>query len=171
MSSNGTTLSTNGSQSHTASAKTSNGGPRVLEYADAQHAEDASQLIISAHGHKRRLVDGVVMPPYITTPRYHLSRTLRTKPTDICFVSYPKSGSTWLSYILVLLTSPAATSTATAEATRFATPCTGSRAPGRTPVPEKSWTRRRTRESSSRTCRTRWRLVGIRPRRRAGMST
>ncbi|KAL9025109.1 MAG: hypothetical protein Q9180_007725 [Flavoplaca navasiana] len=46
------------------------------------------------------------MPPYITTSRYHLSRKLRTKPTDICFVSYPKSGSTWLSYILVLLTSP-----------------------------------------------------------------
>ncbi|KAI4178553.1 MAG: hypothetical protein LQ346_007408 [Caloplaca aetnensis] len=103
---NGTAMSTNGSQTHPASHKTPNGGPRVLEYNDAQHAEDASQLIISAQGYKHRLVDGIAMPPYITPSRYHLSRTLHTKPTDVCFVSYPKSGSTWLSYILVLLTSP-----------------------------------------------------------------
>ncbi|KAL8758467.1 MAG: hypothetical protein Q9199_001485 [Rusavskia elegans] len=104
--SNGKTMSTNGFQTHSGGPKSTNGGPRVLEYTDAQHAEDASQLIISAHGYKHRLVDGVVMPPYITPSRYHLSRTLCTKPTDVCFVSYPKSGSTWLSYILVLLTSP-----------------------------------------------------------------
>ncbi|KAI4282981.1 MAG: hypothetical protein L6R38_002507 [Xanthoria sp. 2 TBL-2021] len=99
-------MSTNGFQTHSGSPKSTNGGPRVLEYTDAQHAEDASQLVISEHGYKHRLVDGVVMPPYITPSRYHLSRTLCTKPTDVCFVSYPKSGSTWLSYILVLLTSP-----------------------------------------------------------------
>lgn len=92
----------------TAPSQTPNGKPRVLEYTDAQHAEDPSQLIISPAGYKYRLVDGRVMPPYITPTRYALSRTLTTKPTDICFVSYPKSGSTWLSYIIVLLTSPSA---------------------------------------------------------------
>lgn len=99
-------MSTNGFQTHSGSPKSTNGGPHVLEYTDEELAEDASQLIISAHGYKHRLVDGVVMPPYITPSRYRLSRTLCTKPTDVCFVSYPKSGLTWLSYILVLLTSP-----------------------------------------------------------------
>ena len=55
------------------------------------------------HGYRFRLVDGVVMPPYVTPARYRLSRTVRTRPGDICYISYPKSGSTWLAYILVLI--------------------------------------------------------------------
>jgi hypothetical protein len=50
------------------------------------------------------MVDGRVMPPYITPKRYELSRNIETRDSDICFISYPKSGSTWLSYIIVLLT-------------------------------------------------------------------
>ncbi|GIK06540.1 hypothetical protein Aspvir_002190 [Aspergillus viridinutans] len=55
-------------------------------------------------GYSYRLLDGWVMPPDITDESFAFSRNLPTRPTDICFVSYPKSGTTWLAYILVLLT-------------------------------------------------------------------
>ncbi|KAL8738541.1 MAG: hypothetical protein Q9181_000701 [Wetmoreana brouardii] len=84
--------------------KSSHPKPRVGEYNDARHAEDPSDLIIGEHGYKYRLVDSRVITPYVTPSRYSLSRRIQTRPSDICFVSYPKSGSTWLSYILVLLT-------------------------------------------------------------------
>ncbi|CAF9933520.1 MAG: hypothetical protein HETSPECPRED_008685 [Heterodermia speciosa] len=80
---------------------------RVGEYNDATHAEDASALIIGEHGYKHRLLDSRVMPPFITPTRYALSRRIRTRDSDICFSSYPKSGSTWLSYIIFLLTDSA----------------------------------------------------------------
>lgn len=75
----------------------------INEYVDEVHAEDVSGLRIGDFGYKYRLLDGVVMPPYVTPARYELSRTLQTRPGDICYVSYPKSGSTWLAYILVLI--------------------------------------------------------------------
>ncbi|KAF9884465.1 hypothetical protein FE257_001726 [Aspergillus nanangensis] len=77
---------------------------RVFEYTDAHHAEDLDGLLIGEHGYKYRLLENRVMPPYVTPDRYARSRRVQTRPTDICFVSYPKSGSTWLSYILVLMT-------------------------------------------------------------------
>lgn len=75
---------------------------RVKEYEDAVHAEVLDDLQVGDHGYKYRVLDGVVMPPYITPGRYQTSRELVTRPDDVCFVSFPKSGSTWLSYILVL---------------------------------------------------------------------
>jgi hypothetical protein len=84
--------------------RTNGAGFTVGEYSDEVHAEAPEDLRIGEHGYKYRLVDGRVMPPYITPARYALSRSVRTRPSDICFVSYPKSGSTWLSYIIVLLT-------------------------------------------------------------------
>lgn len=56
------------------------------------------------YGYRYRVLDGVVLPPYITPERYHVSRTIETRPGDICFISFPKAGSTWLSYVLLLLT-------------------------------------------------------------------
>lgn len=83
---------------------------RVFEYNDEQHAEDLEGLKIGEHGYKYRLLEGQVMPPYVTPDRYSLSRRIETKPSDICFTSFPKSGSTWLSYILVLMTENRGTS-------------------------------------------------------------
>jgi hypothetical protein len=80
------------------------GGFSVGEYSDELHAENPEDLRIGEHGYKYRLLEGPVMPPYVTPARYALSRSLRTRASDVCFVSYPKSSSTWLSYILVLLT-------------------------------------------------------------------
>lgn len=73
------------------------------EYTDEQHAEDSESICIGSSGYKYRLIEGRVMPPYVTQTQYTMSRRVITKSTDICFVAYPKSGSTWLSYILVLL--------------------------------------------------------------------
>jgi hypothetical protein len=83
----------------------------VLEYSDEIHAEVPEDLRIGDFGYKYRMVDGRVMPPYITPKRYELSRQVVTKASDVCFISYPKSGSTWLSYIIVLLTDNAAKTT------------------------------------------------------------
>ncbi len=75
----------------------------IGEYRDDLHAESLDDLRRGEYGYKYRLLDGVMMPPYITTKRYGLSRTLETRTGDICYTSYPKSGSTWLAYILVLI--------------------------------------------------------------------
>ncbi|KAB8264719.1 P-loop containing nucleoside triphosphate hydrolase protein [Aspergillus pseudonomiae] len=76
----------------------------VLEYNDEEHAENPEDLQIGEHGYKYRILDGRVVPPFIGPKRYEMTRRFKTEPTDICFVSWPRSGSTWLSYILVLLT-------------------------------------------------------------------
>ncbi|HEU0302164.1 MAG TPA: sulfotransferase domain-containing protein [Longimicrobium sp.] len=74
------------------------------DYQDELHAEVLDDLQIGEHGYKYRLVDGIVMPPYITPSQYHLSRTIETRASDICGTSYPKSGTNWMSNILVRLT-------------------------------------------------------------------
>ncbi|KAE8151325.1 P-loop containing nucleoside triphosphate hydrolase protein [Aspergillus avenaceus] len=56
------------------------------------------------NGYRYRMVDGKIMPPHVTQECYERSRRVPTREQDIVFTSYPKSGSTWLSYILVLLT-------------------------------------------------------------------
>lgn len=75
----------------------------IGEYRDEVHGEKLEDLQVAANGYKYRMIDGVVMPPYITPQRYALSRSLATRPGDICYTSFPKSGSTWLAYILVLI--------------------------------------------------------------------
>lgn len=76
----------------------------IGKYQDSVNAEVVDDLKIGDYGYKYRVLDGWVMPPYITPDRYELSRTINTRRGDICFTAYPKSGSTWLSYILLLLT-------------------------------------------------------------------
>lgn len=75
----------------------------VGEYRDDLHAETTADLEIGEYGYKYRMLDGVMMPPYITPSRYALSRRLDMRSSDVCYTSYPKSGSTWLAYILVLI--------------------------------------------------------------------
>ncbi|GMQ82324.1 MAG: sulfotransferase domain-containing protein [Rhodothermia bacterium] len=76
----------------------------VGKYEDALHAEALEDLQIGEFGYKYRILDGVVMPPYITPERYKMSRTIANRPGDICFTGFPKSGSTWLSYVLLMIT-------------------------------------------------------------------
>jgi hypothetical protein len=61
----------------------------VAEYSDELHAEEPDDLRVGEHGYKYRIVDGVVMPPYITPRRYRLLRTIQTRPDDICYTSFP----------------------------------------------------------------------------------
>lgn len=77
--------------------------PTIGKYQDNIHAEVLDDLEIGEYGYKYRMLEGRVMPPYITPERYELSRTVETRPGDLCFTSFPKSGSTWLSYVLLLL--------------------------------------------------------------------
>ena len=77
---------------------------QIGEYRDDIHGEAVEEIETGEHGYRYRLVDGVFMPPYITPSRYALSRRLRTRSGDICYTSFPKSGSTWLAYILLLIT-------------------------------------------------------------------
>lgn len=77
--------------------------PRVGGYCDELHAEIPGDLRIGDYGYKYRMVEGRVMPPYITPSCYALSRRVATRPGDICYTSFPKSGSTWLANILYLI--------------------------------------------------------------------
>jgi len=76
---------------------------KIFEYQDSIHAEVLEDLITGDHGYRYRMLDGVVMPPYITPARYQLSRTVETRAGDICYTSFPKSGSSWLAYIILLI--------------------------------------------------------------------
>lgn len=76
---------------------------KITEYQDALHGEDLEGIEIGEHGYKYRLLEGIMMPPYITPDRYKLSRTIETRDGDICFISFPKSGSTWLSHVIYLI--------------------------------------------------------------------
>ena len=73
------------------------------EYKDELHAENLDDIQLGEYGFKYRMLDGLPVSPFITPDRYQLSRTLQTRPSDICYVSFPRSGSTWLSYILFLI--------------------------------------------------------------------
>lgn len=43
--------------------------PQIPEYEDAIHAEVMDGLQVGEDGYKYRMLDGVVMPPYITPAR------------------------------------------------------------------------------------------------------
>ena len=75
----------------------------ITEYQDELHAEDMQGIEIGEHGYKYRMLEGIMMPPYITPERYKLSRAIETREGDICFISFPKSGSTWLSHVIYLI--------------------------------------------------------------------
>lgn len=76
---------------------------RIELYQDKLHAESMEGLVHDENGYKYRLIDGVVMPPYVTPARFGLSRTIETRPEDVSYCSYPKSGSTWLSNVIFLI--------------------------------------------------------------------
>jgi len=75
----------------------------VGEYQDELHAEVLEDIETGEYGYKYRMLEGLVMPPYITPERYSLSRSIELRPGDVCFTSYPKSGSTWLSQVIYLV--------------------------------------------------------------------
>lgn len=72
-------------------------------YQDQLHAEGTDDLYIGDYGYKYRLIEGVMLPPYVTPDRYEVSRTVVTRADDVCYCSFPKSGSTWLSNVLYLI--------------------------------------------------------------------
>lgn len=75
----------------------------VGEYRDELHAEVLEDIETGEYGYKYRMLEGLVMPPYITPERYSLSRSIELRQGDVCFTSYPKSGSTWLSQVIYLV--------------------------------------------------------------------
>jgi hypothetical protein len=75
---------------------------KVVPYQDALHAE-TPDVCVDQDGYKYRMLEGVVMPPYVTPDRFEIARTIETRPLDIAYCSYPKSGSTWLAHIIFLI--------------------------------------------------------------------
>jgi hypothetical protein len=75
----------------------------VGAYNDEDHLESPEGVKLGDYGYKYRELDNLVLPPYVTPSRYALSRRVETRPGDVCFISYPKSGSTWLAHVLVRL--------------------------------------------------------------------
>jgi hypothetical protein len=75
---------------------------KIGQYQDNLHAEVLEDLQTGEHNYKYRLVEGIVMPPYVTPDRYRLSRTITTHPDDVCYISFPKSGSSWLANVIYL---------------------------------------------------------------------
>ncbi len=75
----------------------------IPAYDDALHGGAIEDIECGEFNYKYRLLNNVVMPPYVTPERYSISRTVRTRPGDVCYTSYPKSGSTWLANIIYLI--------------------------------------------------------------------
>ncbi len=73
------------------------------DYRDELHAEILEDLRVGEFGYKYRILDGVVMPPYITPSRYALSRSLDIRSDDVVCTSYPKSGTNWISNVILRL--------------------------------------------------------------------
>ena len=84
-------------------SKTENRITKIGKYQDTLHAEMLEDLRRGDDDYKYRLIEGVVMPPYVTPDRYQLSRTITTHPDDVCFTSFPKSGSSWLANVIYLV--------------------------------------------------------------------
>ncbi len=61
----------------------------VGEYRDELHAEVLEDIETGEYGYKYRMLEGLVMPPYITPERYALSRSIELRQGDVCFMSYP----------------------------------------------------------------------------------
>ncbi len=87
------------------SKKPEDGIVRVSEYRDDLHAESLDDIQVGEYGYKYRVIGGIMLPPYVTPARYEVSRSIATRPNDVCYCSYPKSGSTWLSNVLYLILS------------------------------------------------------------------
>lgn len=76
---------------------------KVVAYNDNFNENKSEGILETKEGYRYRLIDGLMMPPYVTPRHYVESREIQTRAGDICFGSFPKSGSTWLSQILLLL--------------------------------------------------------------------
>jgi len=76
---------------------------KIAAYSDAANAEDMTGVEIGEYNYKYRVLDGRWMPPYVTPERFAVARSIVMRPDDICYTSYPKSGSTWLAHILLLV--------------------------------------------------------------------
>jgi len=77
---------------------------RIAAYDDDYHGEDLTGVSTGDWGYKFRELEGLIVPPYVTPERYQLAREIKLQADDICYGSYPKSGSTWLAHIILLLT-------------------------------------------------------------------
>ncbi len=76
---------------------------KVVAYGDSFNENGSEGILETVEGYRYRLIDEIMMPPYVTPRHYTESREIQMRSSDICFGSFPKSGSTWLSQILLLL--------------------------------------------------------------------
>ena len=67
--------------------------------------KEADELLAKKFNYEySMIVDKVVLPTFIIPASYEFSRKVQTRAGDVCITAHPKSGSTWLTYSLLLLT-------------------------------------------------------------------
>lgn len=76
---------------------------KIPAYNDSYNENGSDGIEEASDGYRFRILNGLMMPPYVTPVRYEQARSVQTREADISFCSFPKSGSTWLSQILLLL--------------------------------------------------------------------
>lgn len=76
---------------------------KIPAYDDSYNENGSDGIEEADDGYRFRKLNGRLMPPYVTPLRYAQSREVKMRESDISFCSFPKSGSTWLSQILLLL--------------------------------------------------------------------
>ncbi len=73
----------------------------VEEYREELHAEVLDDRRTAEYAYRCRMPDGLRLPGYATPEPCRLSRNLKMRETDVCFTSFPESGYTWLSQIML----------------------------------------------------------------------
>lgn len=76
---------------------------KIPAYDDSYNENGSDGIEEANDGYRFRMLNGLMMPPYVTPVRFEQARSAQTREADISFCSFPKSGSTWLSQILLLL--------------------------------------------------------------------
>lgn len=66
--------------------------------------ENDKVLAEKYHYEYSMVIDDVVLPTFIIPESYAFSREVKMRAGDVCISSFPKSGSTWATYVLLLLT-------------------------------------------------------------------
>ncbi len=68
------------------------------------YTSEKENLLLKQYNYEySMIVNNIVLPTFIIPASFEFSRNVRMRLGDVCITSHPKSGSTWLTYALLLL--------------------------------------------------------------------